>query len=74
MRKACSDDLRSRIVHAVEAEGLSQPAVAARFSVLRAAGGHIRVPAADIRTVRDIPRIERMEDPATGAVTFQLRI
>lgn len=33
MSKAYSDDLRSRIVHAVEAEGLSQPAVAARFAV-----------------------------------------
>lgn len=33
MSKAYSDDLRSRIVHAVEDEGLSQPAVAARFAV-----------------------------------------
>jgi transposase len=33
MSKAYSDDLRSRIVHAVEAEGVSQPAVAARFAV-----------------------------------------
>jgi transposase len=33
MSKAYSDDLRSRIVHAVEAEELSQPAVAARFAV-----------------------------------------
>jgi transposase len=33
MSKAYSDDLRSRIVHAVEQEGLSQPVVAARFAV-----------------------------------------
>lgn len=33
MSKAYSDDLRSRIVHAVAAEGLSQPTVAARFAV-----------------------------------------
>ncbi len=33
MSKAYSDDLRSRIVHAVEDEGLSQPAAAARFAV-----------------------------------------
>ena len=42
-------------------------------AILHAAGGHIRVPAVDIRTDRAAPRIERLEDPATGAVTFRLR-
>ncbi|HEY7907269.1 MAG TPA: hypothetical protein VIC60_00285 [Thermomicrobiales bacterium] len=41
-------------------------------AVLRAAGGSVRVPAVDIRTARNIPPIERVEDPATGAVTFRL--
>ena len=33
MSRAYSDDLRFRIVHAVEDEGMNQPAVAARFAV-----------------------------------------
>ena len=33
MSKAYSDDLRSRIVRAVEEEGMSQPQVAGRFAV-----------------------------------------
>jgi hypothetical protein len=42
-------------------------------AVLRAAGGSIRVPVAEISTSPDAPRIERVEDPATGAVTFRLK-
>jgi hypothetical protein len=41
-------------------------------AVLHAAGGSVRVPAVDIRTAPAAPRIERREDPATGAVTFRL--
>jgi hypothetical protein len=41
-------------------------------AILHAAGGSIRVPAVDIRTVPTARRIERVEDPATGAVTFRL--
>jgi transposase len=33
MSRAYRDDLRTRIIHAAEAEGLSQPVVAARFAV-----------------------------------------
>lgn len=42
-------------------------------AVLRAAGGAIRVPAAEIRAAPIAPYIERLEDPATGAVTFRLQ-
>jgi hypothetical protein len=41
-------------------------------AVLHAAGGAVHVSAADIRTAPAAPRIERREDPATGAVTFRL--
>lgn len=41
-------------------------------SVLQAAGGQIRVPATAVRTAPAASRIERLEDPATGAVTFRL--
>jgi predicted nucleic acid-binding Zn-ribbon protein len=41
-------------------------------AILHAAGGEIRVPAADTRTAPDGPRIERVEDLDSGAVTFRL--
>jgi hypothetical protein len=41
-------------------------------AILHAAGGSVRVPAVDIRAVPYAPRIERLEDPATGTVTFRL--
>ncbi len=41
-------------------------------AVLRAVGGQIRVRAAEMPVVPDASRIERVEDPASGAVTFRL--
>ncbi|MGI8855850.1 MAG: hypothetical protein ACR2JW_08875 [Thermomicrobiales bacterium] len=41
-------------------------------AILHAVGGSIRVPAADMHAVPDAPRIERLEDSATGAVMFRL--
>lgn len=42
-------------------------------AILHAAGGQIRVSAVDRRAAHATPRIERVEDPATGAVMFRLK-
>jgi hypothetical protein len=42
-------------------------------AVLHAAGGHVRVAAMNISPDLAARRIERLEDPDTGAVTFRLQ-